>query len=244
MKFILKLDKNAKVVELLCLFKMLFVQWTKTEGLIAPRQLQPSANCPAPVRRTFPPLNASLKKPDKHRALPVAPPPTQFNPTHFLPGHRLTSEARRSAWTAPLGAEVLWAEVTVSRIVGGMTASRVLLRLLRAPSGCMAQRPPEGVPLSRGLHAGHEPRRLSIEGNIGKGRKVAAKPWPPPIRCLWGWERDLGPEPPIPRSDAVGLLVLSCQGRSPPKVHCGPLPLWFLGRQASVLSHRSTFVAA
>uniref|UniRef100_A0A9L0T5Z5 Deoxyguanosine kinase n=2 Tax=Equus TaxID=9789 RepID=A0A9L0T5Z5_HORSE len=48
-----------------------------------------------------------------------------------------------------------------------MTASRVLLRLLRAPSGCMAQRPPEGVPLSRGLHAGHEPRRLSIEGNIG-----------------------------------------------------------------------------
>ncbi|XP_014685303.1 deoxyguanosine kinase, mitochondrial isoform X1 [Equus asinus] len=56
-----------------------------------------------------------------------------------------------------------------------MTASRVLLRLLRAPSGCMAQRPPEGVPLSRGLHAGHEPRRLSIEGNIAVGKSTFVK---------------------------------------------------------------------
>ncbi|KAG5211678.1 hypothetical protein JEQ12_014107 [Ovis aries] len=47
-----------------------------------------------------------------------------------------------------------------------MTACRLYLRLLRASSKFMAQRLLEGVPPSRGLHAGRGPRRLSIEGNI------------------------------------------------------------------------------
>uniref|UniRef100_A0A8C9C3V2 Deoxyguanosine kinase n=1 Tax=Phocoena sinus TaxID=42100 RepID=A0A8C9C3V2_PHOSS len=48
-----------------------------------------------------------------------------------------------------------------------MIAGRPYLRLLRASSKSMAKRPLEGVPPSRGLHAGRGPRRLSIEGNIG-----------------------------------------------------------------------------
>uniref|UniRef100_A0A8C2RIS8 Deoxyguanosine kinase n=1 Tax=Capra hircus TaxID=9925 RepID=A0A8C2RIS8_CAPHI len=47
-----------------------------------------------------------------------------------------------------------------------MTACRLYQRLLRASSKFMAQRLLEGVPPSRGLHAGRGPRRLSIEGNI------------------------------------------------------------------------------
>uniref|UniRef100_A0AAA9TAY6 Deoxyguanosine kinase n=2 Tax=Bos TaxID=9903 RepID=A0AAA9TAY6_BOVIN len=49
-----------------------------------------------------------------------------------------------------------------------MTAGRLYLRLLRAPSKFMVQRLLEGVPPSRGLHAGRGPRRLSVEGNIGR----------------------------------------------------------------------------
>ncbi|XP_058406898.1 deoxyguanosine kinase, mitochondrial isoform X2 [Diceros bicornis minor] len=56
-----------------------------------------------------------------------------------------------------------------------MAAGRRLLRLLRAPSSSVAQRPLEGVPLSRGVHAGHEPRRLSIEGNIAVGKSTFVK---------------------------------------------------------------------
>ncbi|XP_077885125.1 deoxyguanosine kinase, mitochondrial isoform X3 [Ictidomys tridecemlineatus] len=61
-----------------------------------------------------------------------------------------------------------------------MAVGRLFLSGLRTLFGTMAQNLLEGAPSSRGLHAGHGPRRLSIEGNIGKGQKVAAKPWPPP----------------------------------------------------------------
>lgn len=146
-----------------------------------------------------------------------------------------------------LSEEVFSAEVLIVLVVGGMAAGKLFLKLLRVPARSMAQSPLEGVPLSRGLHPGRGPRRLSIEGNIGKGRKVAAKPWPPLSRCLRSWEREMGPEHHpssclLPRFDAAGLLVLSCQGHSPPKEHCGPLLLSFLGAQASVLSHRDTSV--
>ncbi|XP_016058059.1 PREDICTED: deoxyguanosine kinase, mitochondrial [Miniopterus natalensis] len=56
-----------------------------------------------------------------------------------------------------------------------MVAGRRFLRLLRAPSGFMAQTALEGVPLSKGLHAGHGPRRLSIEGNIAVGKSTFVK---------------------------------------------------------------------
>lgn len=39
----------------------------------------------------------------------------------------------------------------------------------------MAQKPLEGVPSARGLHAGCEPRRLSIEGNIAVGKSTFVK---------------------------------------------------------------------
>uniref|UniRef100_A0A2I3G3C8 Deoxyguanosine kinase n=1 Tax=Nomascus leucogenys TaxID=61853 RepID=A0A2I3G3C8_NOMLE len=48
-----------------------------------------------------------------------------------------------------------------------MAAGRLFLSRLRAPFSSMAKSPLEGVPSSRGLHAGRGPRRLSIEGNIG-----------------------------------------------------------------------------
>uniref|UniRef100_A0AC11BCB0 Deoxyguanosine kinase n=1 Tax=Ovis aries TaxID=9940 RepID=A0AC11BCB0_SHEEP len=56
-----------------------------------------------------------------------------------------------------------------------MTACRLYLRLLRASSKFMAQRLLEGVPPSRGLHAGRGPRRLSIEGNIAVGKSTFVK---------------------------------------------------------------------
>ncbi|XP_070332176.1 deoxyguanosine kinase, mitochondrial isoform X3 [Odocoileus virginianus] len=56
-----------------------------------------------------------------------------------------------------------------------MTAGRLYLRLLRASSKFMAQRLLEGVPPSRGLHAGRGPRRLSIEGNIAVGKSTFVK---------------------------------------------------------------------
>ncbi|KAK1332956.1 hypothetical protein QTO34_006487 [Cnephaeus nilssonii] len=39
----------------------------------------------------------------------------------------------------------------------------------------MAQSPLQGVPPSKGLHAGHGPRRLSIEGNIAVGKSTFVK---------------------------------------------------------------------
>lgn len=115
-------------------------------------------------------------------------------------------------------AEVLSAEVLVARFLARMVSGRLFVRLLRALSSSMSQTPLEGVPLSRGLHAGREPRRLSIEGNIGKGRKGAAKPWPPLSRCPRGWRKGAGPGTPplapppylLPRFTAAGLLVLTC----------------------------------
>ncbi|XP_032508997.1 deoxyguanosine kinase, mitochondrial isoform X1 [Phocoena sinus] len=56
-----------------------------------------------------------------------------------------------------------------------MIAGRPYLRLLRASSKSMAKRPLEGVPPSRGLHAGRGPRRLSIEGNIAVGKSTFVK---------------------------------------------------------------------
>ncbi|XP_067560759.1 deoxyguanosine kinase, mitochondrial isoform X5 [Pseudorca crassidens] len=56
-----------------------------------------------------------------------------------------------------------------------MIAGRLYLRLLRASSKSMAKRPLEGVPPSRGLHAGRGPRRLSIEGNIAVGKSTFVK---------------------------------------------------------------------
>ncbi|XP_059973315.1 deoxyguanosine kinase, mitochondrial isoform X2 [Mesoplodon densirostris] len=59
--------------------------------------------------------------------------------------------------------------------MGGMIAGRQYLRLLRASSKSMAESPLEGVPPSRGLHAGRGPRRLSIEGNIAVGKSTFVK---------------------------------------------------------------------
>ncbi|XP_007120144.2 deoxyguanosine kinase, mitochondrial isoform X5 [Physeter macrocephalus] len=59
--------------------------------------------------------------------------------------------------------------------MGGMIAGRLYLRLLRASSKYMAKSPLEGVPPSRGLHAGRGPRRLSIEGNIAVGKSTFVK---------------------------------------------------------------------
>ena len=109
--------------------------------------------------------------------------------------------------------------------MGGMIAGRLYLRLLRASSKSMAKSPLEGVPPSRGLHAGRGPRRLSIEGNIGKGRKVAAKPRPPQSRCLKGWER--GPGTPSLSSRCGRTACSELPNLSPLKVRCGPLPVGF-----------------
>ncbi|XP_066863425.1 deoxyguanosine kinase, mitochondrial isoform X3 [Kogia breviceps] len=59
--------------------------------------------------------------------------------------------------------------------MGGMIAGRLYLRLMRASSKSMAKSPLEGVPASRGLHAGRGPRRLSIEGNIAVGKSTFVK---------------------------------------------------------------------
>ncbi|XP_057598076.1 deoxyguanosine kinase, mitochondrial isoform X3 [Hippopotamus amphibius kiboko] len=56
-----------------------------------------------------------------------------------------------------------------------MPSGRLYLRLLRASSKSMSQSPLEGVPPSRGLHAGRGPRRLSIEGNIAVGKSTFVK---------------------------------------------------------------------
>ncbi|XP_032980377.1 deoxyguanosine kinase, mitochondrial isoform X2 [Rhinolophus ferrumequinum] len=56
-----------------------------------------------------------------------------------------------------------------------MAAGKLFLKLLRVPARSMAQSPLEGVPLSRGLHPGRGPRRLSIEGNIAVGKSTFVK---------------------------------------------------------------------
>ncbi|XP_037383550.1 deoxyguanosine kinase, mitochondrial [Talpa occidentalis] len=56
-----------------------------------------------------------------------------------------------------------------------MTAGRLFLRLLRAPSTSMAQSPLEGVPPFRGLHGERGLRSLSIEGNIAVGKSTFVK---------------------------------------------------------------------
>ncbi|ELK33049.1 Deoxyguanosine kinase, mitochondrial [Myotis davidii] len=56
-----------------------------------------------------------------------------------------------------------------------MAAGRRFLRLVRAPCSSMVQSPLLGVPPSKGLHAGHGPRRLSIEGNIAVGKSSFVK---------------------------------------------------------------------
>ncbi|XP_073753620.1 deoxyguanosine kinase, mitochondrial isoform X2 [Callorhinus ursinus] len=70
---------------------------------------------------------------------------------------------------------MLSAEVVAAQVVGGMTAGRLLRRLLRAPSRSMAQSAVGGVYPSRGLHAERGPRRLSIEGNIAVGKSTFVK---------------------------------------------------------------------
>ncbi|XP_006735393.1 deoxyguanosine kinase, mitochondrial isoform X2 [Leptonychotes weddellii] len=70
---------------------------------------------------------------------------------------------------------MLSAEVVAAQVVGGMTAGRLLRRLLRAPSSSMAQSPVGGVCPLRGLHAECGPRRLSIEGNIAVGKSTFVK---------------------------------------------------------------------
>ncbi|XP_028373253.1 deoxyguanosine kinase, mitochondrial isoform X1 [Phyllostomus discolor] len=56
-----------------------------------------------------------------------------------------------------------------------MVSGRLFVRLLRALCSSRSQTSLEGVPLSRGLHAGREPRRLSIEGNIAVGKSTFVK---------------------------------------------------------------------
>ncbi|XP_055099729.1 deoxyguanosine kinase, mitochondrial isoform X7 [Symphalangus syndactylus] len=56
-----------------------------------------------------------------------------------------------------------------------MAAGRLFVSRLRAPFSSMAKSPLEGVPSSRGLHAGRGPRRLSIEGNIAVGKSTFVK---------------------------------------------------------------------
>uniref|UniRef100_A0A8C9Q5H0 Deoxyguanosine kinase n=2 Tax=Spermophilus dauricus TaxID=99837 RepID=A0A8C9Q5H0_SPEDA len=56
-----------------------------------------------------------------------------------------------------------------------MAVGRLFLSGLRTLFGTMAQNLPEGAPSSRGLHAGHGPRRLSIEGNIAVGKSTFVK---------------------------------------------------------------------
>uniref|UniRef100_A0A8C0KMP7 Deoxyguanosine kinase n=1 Tax=Canis lupus dingo TaxID=286419 RepID=A0A8C0KMP7_CANLU len=67
------------------------------------------------------------------------------------------------------------AEVVAAQVVGGMTAGRLLRRLLRTPSRSMAQSAVGGVCPSRGLHAELGPRSLSIEGNIAVGKSTFVK---------------------------------------------------------------------
>ncbi|XP_004844764.1 deoxyguanosine kinase, mitochondrial isoform X2 [Heterocephalus glaber] len=56
-----------------------------------------------------------------------------------------------------------------------MAPVRLFLSRLRTPFISMAQKSLEGVPSSRGLLAGREPRRLSIEGNIAVGKSTFVK---------------------------------------------------------------------
>ncbi|XP_032706175.1 deoxyguanosine kinase, mitochondrial-like isoform X1 [Lontra canadensis] len=70
---------------------------------------------------------------------------------------------------------MLAAEVVAAQVVGGMTAGRLLRRLLRAPSSSMVRSAVRGVCPSRGLHAECGPRRLSIEGNIAVGKSTFVK---------------------------------------------------------------------
>ncbi|KAF7487271.1 Hypothetical predicted protein [Marmota monax] len=56
-----------------------------------------------------------------------------------------------------------------------MAVGRLFLSGLRTFFGTMAQNLLEGAPSSRGLHAGHGPRRLSIEGNIAVGKSTFVK---------------------------------------------------------------------
>lgn len=66
--------------------------------------------------------------------------------------------------------------------LGRMAAGRFLLRRLRASFRSQPRNALVDAPRARGMHDGGGPRRLCIEGNIGKGQKVAVKPWPPPSR--------------------------------------------------------------
>ncbi|XP_045684522.1 deoxyguanosine kinase, mitochondrial isoform X2 [Phyllostomus hastatus] len=56
-----------------------------------------------------------------------------------------------------------------------MVSGRLFVRLLRALCSSRSQTSLEGVPFLRGLHAGREPRRLSIEGNIAVGKSTFVK---------------------------------------------------------------------
>lgn len=66
--------------------------------------------------------------------------------------------------------------------LGRMAAGRFLLRRLRASFRSRLRNALVDAPHARGMHDGGGPRRLCIEGNIGKGQKVAVEPWPPPSR--------------------------------------------------------------
>ncbi|XP_034515264.1 deoxyguanosine kinase, mitochondrial isoform X2 [Ailuropoda melanoleuca] len=70
---------------------------------------------------------------------------------------------------------MLSAEVVAAQVVGGMTAGRLLRRLLRTPPSSVARSTVGGVCPSRGLHAERRPRRLSIEGNIAVGKSTFVK---------------------------------------------------------------------
>lgn len=160
---------------------MLLFQWTQTDERIKQQQLQLSVHSPLPHSRSLS-CNTFLQVSREQRS-PLGP---SLRASSTPPTSRLTSKVRRSVWIAVSGAEVLSTEVIAVWIVGGMTACRLYQRLLRASSKFMAQRLLEGVPPSRGLHAGRGPRRLSIEGNIGKGQKVVARLRPPQSRFLRG----------------------------------------------------------
>ncbi|XP_023574229.1 deoxyguanosine kinase, mitochondrial isoform X2 [Octodon degus] len=56
-----------------------------------------------------------------------------------------------------------------------MAAVQRWLRRLRTPLSSKAQKSLQGAPFSRALHAGPEPRRLSIEGNIAVGKSTFVK---------------------------------------------------------------------
>ncbi|KAM6179185.1 deoxyguanosine kinase, mitochondrial [Erethizon dorsatum] len=56
-----------------------------------------------------------------------------------------------------------------------MATVRVFVSRLPTLFSSMAQKPLKGAPSGRGVHAGREPRRLSIEGNIAVGKSTFVK---------------------------------------------------------------------